>query len=340
MNNPHNMWTDRDQNLIYQTQWFDNKTAVFNRTTGESIKNIDVGDDPSHVMTSTTTDELYVALNGDQGVAVLSPNAESVKQVIPLQFPGQDPTHPHGHWMDSGDRYMVTPDVAGTSTIYDMKQNKIIGKVKIGSSPIAVGMTPDGNKSYVADFFDSTISVIDTTNATLLKKINLLENYDPILGNISGPMGFLPIQTPVSPDGQYMVTANTGSGTITIVDTETDELVKSLPCSAGCHGVNFGAKKGGGYYAYVSSSFSNDMIVVDGDPNNDGAPSDAMIVGRVVLIASPETQIDDTIAGLAGTGGQGVLAIPNVYNGWVQNLPDAWKHGLTQEQSKPLLPLS
>ena len=342
MNNPHNMWTDRDQNLIYQTQWFDNKTAIFNRSTGEFINNVDVGDDPSHVMTSTTTDELYVALHGEQGVAVLSPKAESVKKVIPLQFPGQDPTHPHGHWMDGGgDRYMVTPDeFAGTSTIYDMKQNKIIGKVKIGSSPIAVGMTPDGNKSYVADFFDSTISVIDTTNATLLKKINLLENYDPIVGNISGPMGFLPIQTPVSPDGQYMVTANTGSGTITIVDTETDELVKSLPCSAGCHGVNFGAKKGGGYYAYISSSFSNDMIVVDGDPNNDGNPSDAMIVGRVVLIASPETQMDDTIAGLAGTGGQGVLAIPNVYNGWVQNLPDTWKYGLTEEQTNPLLPLS
>ena len=49
----------------------------------------------------------------------------------------------------------------------------------------------------------------------------------------------------------------------------------------------------------------NDMIVVDGDPNNDGNPSDAMIVGRVDLIASPKTQIDDTITGLAGTGGQG-----------------------------------
>ena len=338
MNNPHNMWTDRDQNLIYQTQWFDNKTAIFNRTTGELIKNVDVGDDPSHVMTSTTTDELYIALHGEQGVAVLSPKGESLKKVISMQFPGQDPAHPHGHWMDGGDRYLVTPDeFAGTSTIYDMKQNKIIGKVKIGSSPIAVGMIPDGSKSYVADFFDSTISVIDTANGSLLKKINLLENYDPISGNISGPIGFLPIQTPVSPDGQYMVTANTGSGTITIVDTETDELVKSLPCSAGCHGVNFGAKKGGGYYAYVSSSFSNDMIVVDGDPNNDGDPSDAMIVGRVALIASPETQMDDTIAGLAGTGGQGVLPVPIIYNGWVQNLPDAWKGGLTEEQRNPIL---
>jgi hypothetical protein len=31
MNNPHNMWTDKNQNLIYQTQWFDSKLAVFNR---------------------------------------------------------------------------------------------------------------------------------------------------------------------------------------------------------------------------------------------------------------------------------------------------------------------
>ena len=75
--------------------------------------------------------------------------------------------------------------------------------------------------------------------------------------------GALPIQTPVSPNGKYVITANTLSATITIIDTDTDELVKVLPCSAGCHGVNFGAKKGGGYYAYVSSKFSNDLIVVE-----------------------------------------------------------------------------
>ena len=31
MNNPHNMWTDRNQTVIYQTQWFDTKLTVFNR---------------------------------------------------------------------------------------------------------------------------------------------------------------------------------------------------------------------------------------------------------------------------------------------------------------------
>ena len=336
MNNAHNMWTDKDQNLIYTTQWFDNKTSIFDRDTGRLIKNVEVGNDPSHVMTSTKTDELMVVLHGEQGVAVLAPKGESVKQVIPMQFPGQDPSHPHGHWMSADDHYMVTPDeFAGTATIYDMMADKIMGKVKTGHSPIAVGMTPDGNKSYVSDFFDSTISVVGTANGTLIKKINLLENYDPISGNVIGPIGFLPIQTPVSPDGQYMVTANTGSATITIVDTETDELIKDLPCSTGCHGVNFGAKKDGGYYAYVSSSFSNDLIIVDGDPNNDGDPHDAEIAGRISLVGSPEIQIDDKVNALAGMGGMGVLPVPIVYNGWVQNLPQEWKAKLTVEQQNP-----
>lgn len=71
MNNPHNMWTDKNQNLIYQTQWFDSKLAVFNRTTGQFLNNISVGESPSHVMTRTDTDQLHVALNG-------STNSDSV----------------------------------------------------------------------------------------------------------------------------------------------------------------------------------------------------------------------------------------------------------------------
>ena len=94
--------------------------------------------------------------------------------------------------------------------------------------------------------------------------------------------------------------------------------------------------RGGGYYAYVSSKFSNSLLIVDADPNGDGDPSDAMIAGRVVLVASPSTAKDDTITGNPGMGGQGLLAIPVVYNGWVQNLPALWKDQLTLAQQNPL----
>jgi len=63
-----------------------------------------------------------------------------------------------------------------------------------------------------------------------------------------------------------MVTANTLTGIITIIDTRpdlptTDTLVAMLGCDPGCHGVQYGAKQGGGYYAYVSSKFSSSLIV-------------------------------------------------------------------------------
>ena len=76
MNNPHNMWTDIDQKLIYQTQWFDTKLTVFDRTTGKLVRNIDVGEAPAHVMTRVDTDQVHVSINGEGDVVELSPGAK------------------------------------------------------------------------------------------------------------------------------------------------------------------------------------------------------------------------------------------------------------------------
>src|SRR5439155_27259842 len=146
----------------------------------------------------------------------------------------------------------------------------------------------------------------------------------------------LPIQTPVAPNGKSMVTANTMTGTILVTDTQTDTVVAMLACDRGCHGVRYGARQSGGYYAYVSSKFSNRLLVVDPDPNGDDNPSDAAIVGSVGLFASSGTLRDAAIAGNAGMGGQGLLPIPVVYNGWVQNLPAFWKNQLTPAQQNPI----
>ncbi len=235
---------------------------------------------------------------------------------------------------------MVTPNSnTNDSTVVHVLPGTIEPKVATGTLPIASAITPDGSKYYVSNYESSTISVINLTtpHPTLIKNINLLANYDPVTGAITGPLGALPIQTPVSPNGKWVFTANTLTGTVTIIDTATDTLVKSLPCDAGCHGVNFGAKKGGGYYAYISSKFSNEMLVADPDPNGDGSAADAAIVGRVLLTNGAKTKTDDTVSGDAGMGGQGVLPVPNVYNGWVQNLPNNGEfEGLTCNQRHPI----
>jgi hypothetical protein len=63
---------------------------------------------------------------------------------------------------------------------------------------------------------------------------------------------------------------------------------------------------------------------------------DAAIAGTVGLFGSSGTQRDATITGSAGMGGQGILPIPVVYNGWVQNLPSSWKSLLTPALRNPI----
>lgn len=338
MNNPHNMWTDRNQNLIYVTQWFDHKLTVFNRRTGAFVRNVSVGESPAHVMTRTDTDQVHVTNNGDtrtDAVMELSPLARGVERRIDI---GRG--NPHAHWMSHDGHKMVTPNVLTSDTTqFDFPSNTIDSLLATSSSfglPIATGMMPDASKYYVANLLDSTITVINMNTHTVIGNINLIANYNPVTGAISGPVGALPIQTPVAPNGKNMVTANTLTGTILVTDTQTDTVVAMLGCDPGCHGVQYGAKQGGGYYAYVSSKFSNRLLVVDPDPNGDGNPVDAAIVGSVGLFGSGSTLRDATITGNAGMGGQGILPIPVVYNGWVQNLPASWKSQLTAAQQNPI----
>ena len=337
MNNPHNMWTDKDQNVIYVTQWFDKKLTVYNRQTGALIRNVSVGEAPAHVMTLTDNDRIHVTNNGDtrtDSVMELSPLATNVLRRIDI---GRG--NPHAHWMSHDGKFMVTPNVlTGDTSQYNFRTNDVEAILPVSgplSHPLATGMMPDASKYYVANLLDSTITVVDMESHNVLKHINLIANYHPVTGAITGPVGALPIQTPVSPNGKNMVTANTLTGTITILDTATDEIVAMLPCDPGCHGVQYGAKLGGGYYAYVTSKFSNRMLVVDPDPNNDGNPADAAIVGSIGLFATNRTLKDATISGNAGMGGQGILPVPVVYNGWVQKLPSNWSNLLTPAQRNP-----
>lgn len=347
MNNPHNMWPNRDQSVIYATQWFDNKLTLINRENGQLIKNIQVGYSPSHVMTLPSTDDLTIAINGENGISIMPAGTTTVTKMMPTQGHGHTAASPHGHWVSADGSKIITPNInTGDVGIYaadgDIQSRTATGQGAPGAHPIAIGLMPDSSKVFATNLLHHSLSVLDGNTGALTKTINLIADYNPISGTFADndgngeiAVGVLPIQGPVSPDGKSLVIAAMG-GQIVIVDPVTEAIVKMLPCDPGCHGANFGAKLGGGYYAYVTSKFSNRLAVVDPDPNGDGNLSDAKIAGYVSLVDNGNNAKDDTVSGLPGFGGQGVLAIPNVYNGWVQNLPEDWKSGLTAAQKDPI----
>ncbi len=362
MNNGHNMWPSHDQQQIYQTEWHGTSLFRLDRVTGKLLQEIkNIGSDPAHVMTRVDTQQVHVGLNGEDGVVELNRAPGSgwlfLSRIISMQDPQNKTkqTQPHAHWMGFDGGHMVTPNSnSADSTLYEFtgfNTGHVLAKHDTGAVSIAASMMPDSSKYYVTNYLGHSISVMNGPKRKLwygkiyqpgekIKDITLLQGYDTTAGCqtcVDGLIGGFPIQTPVSPDGKFVVTGNTLGGTISIVSTATDTLVKILACDPGCHGVNFGAKRGGGYYAYVTSKFSNRMIVLDYDPDNNGTLESALKAGIVgwAILANDNVPNDDVILGNRGMGGQGVLPVPVIYNGWVQELPNSWKLQLTKEQRNP-----
>jgi DNA-binding beta-propeller fold protein YncE len=346
MNNPHNMWTDANYQYLYQSEWWDDDIDVFDRETGEHIRNTVVGPNPAHIMTRPGSDELVVGLNAGREIVELSPGGETVTRRIDVDPDNPMTPHPHAHWTSYDGSTVVAPNtMTNEAVIVDMESGTVRHE-PVGYFPIATSMLPDGSAAYLSDFLGMSITCVSmaedacgTPDGSLAHSstIDLWENYDPLTGP-SGNWGGLTIQLPVSPDGEALVAANTLSQTISIIDPATNTVVKDLPCNAGCHGANFGAKQGGGYYAYVSNKFSNVMQVVDIDPNGDGDISDAAVAGQLVLDPDSDTAMEDTLTAYPGMGGQGVLPIPLVNNGWSQLVPPGWRDQLTCEQLNPIDP--
>ena len=291
-------------------------------------------------MTRVDTDQVHVSLNGEGSIVELSPGGAHVDRKIEVQDSG-DPGQPHAHWMSHDGHTMVTPNSnTNDSTVVHVVPGTIEPKVATGVLPIASGMMPDASKYYVSNYESSTISVIDLTtpHPKLIKNINLLANYDPITGAISGPVGALPIQTPVSPNGKWVYTANTLTATRSRSSTRrpTRWSRASVRCRLPRHQLRREGRR-----RVLRLRLEQ---VLERAARHRSGPEQRRQRGRRCgrRPGAPRprrqgTKSDDVVTGNAGMGGQGVLPIPIVYNGWVQNVPNTAEFkGLTCEQRHPI----
>jgi len=345
-NNPHNMWADFTLGTVYNTNWFGQWLNKIDRESGAILDSIEVGEAPTHVITiptpgSAQLGDLTIPLSAEKGMAKVRDSADGLDK-IDEEPTGFGENNPHGHWLTcgTGDRAIV-PNVfqglglAGSISIIDTDSGDVLAEFSHDPDdplrsallmPIAVGEchVHGVNTAYVANIVSGMVTVVDVDRQCLLSNI-------PVTLTPDGQTGFnllhtlqAPIQTPVSPDEKWVATAvlslttvdraTTGAADhVAVIDTERNEVVAFVPTPAGTHGVNWGAKLGGGYYAYVTSQHANVLTVLDPDPDGDGDGSDAAVVGTI-LLANGSAGAGPT----DGTGGQGVKPLPLAHDGWTQ----------------------
>jgi YVTN family beta-propeller protein len=348
--NPHNMWTDTLNRVVYNGHWFGRWHNKIARATGDVLTTIEVGDAPTHTVTnpnehSAQHGHLTLPLSArDNFLRLVDPGFGAVQSIVDSDPTGQGRNHPHAQWLTSDGSKMVVPNVfkglgvAGSISIINPETAAIQREIRAPAitMPVATGIqgVTQGNKAYVANIVSGQVSVINLNTNQHVKDIPVTLTPDCQRGAAFNVFHTLqvPIQLPVSPDGRFVSVAVVSLTTVpractgspdhvAIIDTRTDEVVKIVGTpvksgrAAGSHGANYGAKQGGGYYAYIANQWSNTLSVLDPDPNGDGEATDAAFVGRILLAngAPGGPRVTD------GVGGQGIKPLPNMYDGWIQD---------------------
>lgn len=217
-------------------------------------------------------------------------------------FTGPDPEFDRtrmGAITPSGSRAAAVGMVSDSLAVFDTASGSIISRARTGQRPGGVGLTSDGSKAVVAnldDFFATIHNVTTNTTTTVpmgrraglalispdgqyaylpviadgdgVHRINLntLAQDGPKL--LTGDMGsvayaFSPVSgATLSPDGSVLVTCNSFSNTISIIDTAAWTVVRNLPVGTFPTYAAFSPDGGTLYVSNSNGSTSVDTVSV------------------------------------------------------------------------------
>lgn len=214
-------------------------------TTDEVVAKVGVGKHPAHVVLTNDGKFALITNGGDNTVSVVD---TATLKVVDTVATGE---FPHGIRVSPNGKHAYVANLnGGTVSVIDLASRKQVNQIKVGKGPAQVGFTPDGRLAFVSLSQEGRVAVVDPKEQKVVRTIGV---------------GVVPIQLFVTPDGSKLIVANQGtrksSGkTVSIIDLNNFEVIKTITTGDGAHGVAIGAD---GRYAYVSNVYANSVTVID-----------------------------------------------------------------------------
>ena len=129
---------------------------------------------------------------------------------------------------------------ASTSTY----PNHEIATVSVGTSPLYDGALPNGEYVYVTNYYSDNVSVIRTSDNTVVNTITVK----------TGPAHIASL-----PNGEYIYVANHLSGNVSVIRTSDNTVVDNIQVGNAPHGVT---SMPDGKYVYVTNEYDNNVSVI------------------------------------------------------------------------------
>ncbi len=288
--------------------------AVIDTHSDALVARIDVGNVPHQVAISQPLGKLVASNTHDNTISIVDLATMTVEATIVLDM---EPEHmalgPDGATLAVGNFG------AGSVSLVSLELNRETARIDGLFKPHNLTFSGDGAMLFVANLGANHVSVIDVARGALINEIPVadptavasigaVDTFQGIINVTSnGRLGFAahgesdslavidfdnqevvkrialgdrPWRAYASPDGRYMVTPNNGDYTVSVVATDSLEVVATLPGAAGMTGVNFDSL---GATAYVISQGENKLVVLD--------LMAMKTVDEIALPSSPETGV-------------------------------------------------
>jgi len=301
---PSGVAVSLDGSRMYVANSGSGSVSVIDTTTGKvvdvkpstsTVDSIKVGSSPSALALSPDGNQLYVANTGSGTVSVIgidptntatyqkvidtNPSVAGVNSISVGSSPSALALGADGSLYvanrGSGTVSVIGTDPTNTATyqkVIDTDSNASgVNSISVGSSPSALALGADGSL-YVANRGSGTVSVIgtDPTNTATYQKVIDTDSNASGVNSIS--VGSSPSALAVSPDGSRVYVVNSGSGTVSVIDTPTYRLVDTNPTTSTVDSIVVGSSPSSvvlsadGSLAYVANG-GDTISVIDTTTN-------------------------------------------------------------------------
>ena len=210
--NPHELAVSPDDSLVLVACYSGRTLEIYDAVDLARIGEIELGDGARVHAALWREDGLILAGAEGRGSLYMHYPPHARSQEIGGGGPG-----PHLIVEDLA-RNMAWGTIIPTGEVvrYDLEARTEAARARIGEAIEAIALSPDDESLWVSSNEDNIAYRLDPTTLDVLAQV---------------PTGEVPIRLAMHPSGDFVVSSNYGSGDLTVIDTATDSVARTIPVS-------------------------------------------------------------------------------------------------------------
>ena len=274
---------------VFVTNERSDSVSVIDAGSNKVIKTIPIGKRPRGIGLAPDRSEVYVAVSGDNAIAVFDPQTLELLRTFDS---GDDPETFAVH--SNGNIYISNEEDAKAS-VFNPKTGELLAEIEVGIEPEGVAISPDGTRVLVTSESTNMLHVIAIPEHTIVHNIVVgarpraatfsadsktayatseisgeVKKIDVQSGTIIGKMPLSddkakPKDILLSRDGKRLFVAGGRANRVFVLNANSLEIIKSIPVGKRVWGL---ALSRDGKRLYSTDGVDHQVSVIDTESNS------------------------------------------------------------------------